>query len=104
HPFAVRLTNDRPMMSPVDGEVLPGHSSAGLVRYGDRTRLDRAFFGAVLVGEAVVLFHDGFKILVDVVHAARCMHPACALVESLVDEELAPRERAVGVQALVADH
>src|SRR4030095_14103042 len=32
------------------------------------------------------------------------MHPANLVVETLIDEELTPRGRAVGVEALVADH
>ena len=32
------------------------------------------------------------------------MHPAGALVESLIDEELSPRDRAVRVQPFVARH
>ncbi len=38
---------------------------------------------------------------VDVVDAARGVHPAQPVVEPLIDEELAPRQRAVGIQALL---
>ena len=44
-----------------------------------------------------------FEELVDVVDAARGVHPAGAIIESLVDEELSPRECAVGIEAFLAD-
>ena len=47
---------------------------------------------------------DGFGELVDVVDAAGGMHPTGFGVESLVDEELAPGDGAVGVQPVVAGH
>src|SRR3982750_4627619 len=41
---------------------------------------------------------------VDIIDAARRVHPAGVGVEALVDEELTPRRRAIDVQTLVAGY
>ena len=104
HPLAVRLAHDRAVMCPVDGEVFLRHSGGSFVGHGNLRRGYRPLLGAVPISEAVALLRHGLEILVDVVDAARCVHPAGAVVESLVDEELAPGQRAVHVQAFLADH
>ncbi len=74
------------------------------VRHDHRAGLHRPLFGAVFVDVPAALVRHRLEVLVDVVDAAGRVHPAGAIVEPLVDEELAPRERAVRVQALVAHH
>ena len=91
-------------MRAVDGEFLFGHSVAGFVRHGDFLCGDRAVFVAVLVVEAIAFFPHCFEILAHRVHTARGVHPSGALVETLVDEELAPRDSAVGIKPFVAHH
>ncbi len=67
--------------------------------------IERALFGSVFVEEAVAfLADDGFEILIDGVDAAGGVHPAGAVVEALIDEELAPGDGSVGVEAFVAGH
>ena len=102
HPLAVGLSHDRAVTAVVDGEILLRHSGRGLVRHADRDGGQRALAGAVLVHVAVALLRHGLGVIALVVHAARGVHPSGALVEALVDEELSPRHRAVGVQPFVA--
>ena len=66
-----------------------------------RSFLKRA---AIPVVQAVRLLDDGLGIFVDGVAAVRGVHPAVVRIESLIDEELAPRDGAVHVQSLLADH
>ena len=47
---------------------------------------------------------DRLEEFVDVVHAARRVHPAGGGIEPLIDEDLPPRHRAVRVEPLVAHH
>ena len=104
HPLAVGLADDGAVVGAVDGELLLRHARGGLVGHRDRARRHRPLLGAVLVEDAGVLLDDGLQVLVDVVDAAGGVHPAGLLVEALVDEELSPREGAVGVEALAAGH
>ncbi len=78
--------------------------SVRLVRHGDLARGDRAQCLAVAVEQLAVLVHDGLGELVDHVGAGGGVHPADVPVEALVDEELAPGHRAVGIQPGVAGH
>jgi hypothetical protein len=48
--------------------------------------------------------HDGFGEFIDHVGAGRGMHPADVRIETLVDEELAPGDRAVRIEPGVAAH
>ena len=89
-------------MRAIDSERLLGHPGGRLVGNRDRPGLHRAFLGTEGVDQGIALLGGGEDELVDVVHAARGVHPAGLLVEALVDEELAPGERAVGVQPLLA--
>src|SRR5262245_49520838 len=92
------------MVGAVDGEFLLGHSVAGSVRHSNLIDRNRPLFPTILVKEAAILFFDGFEIFIDRIHSARCVHPASAIVEALVDEKLAPGRRAVSIQTLLAYH
>src|SRR6185437_9125212 len=63
---------------------------------------DRQFLVAELVEILAVLPRNGFGKFVDRIDAGGRVHPADVLVETLIDEELAPRRSAVGVQPFVA--
>src|ERR1039458_9603909 len=91
-------------MRAVDGEMLFGHAIAGPVPHGDRRGRHRTLFGPVFVDIAVAIFLYGFEILIDGIDAAGGVHPAGALVETLVDEELPPRHGAVGIEPLLTGH
>ena len=103
-PFAVRLADDGPVGGAIDREFLLRHAVVGFVGDGNLGGLQRALFVAVLRVVTVALLRHGFEILIDGVDAAGGVHPAGAFVEALVDEELAPGYRAVGVQAFIARH
>ncbi len=92
------------MVRAIDRELALRHAGGRLVRHDDALHRHGAFFGAVAIEHSVVFLHHGLEILVDVVGAARGVHPAGALVEALVDEELSPGDGAVGVQAFLAHH
>ncbi len=104
HPLAVHFPDDGPVVRAVDGEFALRHPRVGPVGHCDPSLDHGTLLVAVEVVDAVVPLHDGLQELVDVVDAARGVHPAGPLVEALVDEELPPRDRAVGVEPLVADH
>jgi hypothetical protein len=61
-------------------------------------------FVAVSVDVAVAFLGDGLEEFVFRVDAARRVHPADVLVESLVDEDLSPRDGAVRVEPFIARH
>src|SRR5436190_2423513 len=92
------------MMRSVNSEILASGSGGRLAGNRNLLRRDAPLLGAVFVVDPIVFLDDRFQIFVDIVDAARCVHPAGPLVESLVDEELAPGRRAVGIQAFVARH
>ena len=103
-PLAVCFAHDRTVMRAIDGEFLLRHPVIRLVRHRDFAHRDGTLFGAVLVEVAVALLRHGFEILVDGIDAAGGVHPTGAVVEALVDEELAPGDGAVGIEAFVAHH
>ena len=104
-PLAVGLPHDRAAMGPIGRELALRHAVRRFVGHHDLLRDERLLFGADLIGVAAVgLLRHRLEVLVDVVDAARRVHPAGLVVEALVDEELSPRQRAVGVQAFLADH
>ena len=84
-------------MRAVDGKFLFCHAVVSLVRYGDYGFDYRALLVAVFVNEVVSLFFYYFKIVIDCVNGARCVHPARAIVKSLINEELSPGRGSVGV-------
>src|SRR5258708_34772352 len=91
-------------MRTVDYKFLFSHAVGGLVRNRDLCRNKRPFFASIFVVETIALLVHRFEILVDRINAAGGVHPTSTLVKSLVDEELAPSHRTVGVQPLVAHH
>src|SRR5215510_7432911 len=103
-PFTFRRGDYGTVLGAVDAERSLSHSIIGLIRYLDHGCRDRSLFISVLVIKALALLHYRFEIPVDGINGARGMHPTTSLVEALVDEELSPRCRAVGVQTLVARH
>ncbi len=63
-----------------------------------------AFLGAELIKVLAVLFYDLLVEFVDDVSGARRVHPAEAGIEALIDKELSPRRRTVGVEPFAAGH
>ena len=96
--------DDGPVMAVIHGELSRPQSGAQLVGYGDLADPQFLQAAAIPVVQAVRLLDDGLGIFVDGVAAVRGVHPAVARVESLVDEELAPRDRAVHIQSRIAHH
>src|SRR5882724_4912687 len=104
YPFPVLRANDWAMLCSINRETLFGHAGVRFVRdFDDRSR-QRTLFVAVLVIDPIALLHDGLEIFVDRIDGARGMHPATVFVESLVDKELSPGDRAVRVEAFTAGH
>ncbi len=104
-PLAVRLAHDGAVMGAVDREVTLGHRAGRrAIGHGDGGGDHRPFLSAVSVEELAVLPDNGLGELVHHVDAAGGMHPASVLVEALIDEELPPGGRAIGVQPLVGTH
>ena len=101
-PLAVRVANDRAVVRAVDGEFLRRHPGVGLVRHRDLLRDERPLLVAIRVEQAVAFFHDRLGVLVNVVDAARRVHPPDALVEALIDEELSPRYGPIRVEPFIA--
>jgi len=90
----------------VGRELSLTQGAAVFVRHDDRLRDERPLAVAVAVNEIsrrVFFLRDGFEIFVDDIAAVRRVHPADAVVEALVNEELSPRHRAVGREPFVAD-
>src|SRR5690349_12390088 len=71
---------------------------------GDRTHADRAAVASVAIAARLTLAFDPLREFIDVVDAARGVHPTSVSVEALVDEELSPGGSAVDVESLVARH
>ncbi len=104
-PLAVRvLAHDRAVRCAVGRERARGHPVRALVRHRDRGLLHGQLLAAVLVDVAVAALLHRLQEFVGGIHRARRVHPADALVEALVDEELAPGGGAVRVESLVARH
>src|SRR5204862_2201128 len=95
HPFSVHLAHDRSVMGVEDRKILLRHSLWSTVA-NDRFLLrHRPLRGAVAINETIAAFRYSLEIFVDVVGTGRRVHPAGAVVEALVDEELSPGYRAV---------
>ena len=104
-PLVALGPHDRAVMGGVAGEGALGELAVfGTVGNGDGLFGDRAQFLAIAVEETIALRHDRLGKFIDIVDAARRVHPADMAVEALIDEELAPGDRAIGVQSLVAAH
>ena len=103
-PLPARRAHDRPVVRPVDREDLGRHAAGGAVGNADRPRHERPLLAAVAIEQPAAPPDDGLRVLIHRVGAGRGVHPAQPVVEALVDEELAPRRRAVGVEPLPARH
>src|SRR4051812_32021668 len=79
-------------------------SARRAIRDRDPVAHDRPRLAAVAIRVALPALGDGLGELVDVVHAAGCVHPSRAVIEALVDEELSPGHCAVCIESFVADH
>ena len=66
--------------------------------------MHRAQVGAVAIKDPAVLVDDGLQKLVHRIGMAGSVHPAKAVVKTLVKEELAPGGGPIGVEAIVAGH
>ncbi len=104
HPFVVHRPDDGPVLRAIYREGLLGHPGVGLVGHLDYGRHHCPLFVAVLVIEPIAFLHDGFEILIDGVNRTRRVHPTAMLVEALIDKDLSPGHRTIGIQPLVAGH
>jgi hypothetical protein len=100
------LAHDRAVVAGPCGETAARHGSVGAaIAQRDRVFRKRADLPAIAIafgpGRGV---DDGFGKLVDVVDPARRVHPSGMGVEPLIDEELPPRDRAIGIEAFAAGH
>src|SRR5579884_274440 len=91
-------------MRTIDRELPLRHSRFGLVRHSDFAYDHRTFFIPVFVKESIALLLHRLKIFVDGIDTAGSVHPAHAVVESLVDEELSPGGGAIGIEPLITHH
>ncbi len=104
-PLAVLRADDRAMVGAIDREGAGLHRAVGgAVGHADRGDRHGTQGGAVAVEGLAALVDDGLGELVHGVGACGGVHPAGAVVEPLVDEELAPGRGAVGVQPGVTGH
>ena len=101
-PFSVLLPDHRSVVAVIDGERTPREPAALLERQLECGHAERPLAVAVAVGGAFARAHDGLGVFVDRVAAAGGVHPADAVIETLIHEELAPGDGAVGVQPFVA--
>src|SRR5277367_5639401 len=92
------------MMTAVHGKRAAFKSGALFERDSDLAHLQFTERRAVLIVQSTRLLEDGLGVFVDCVAAVRGMHPAVVRIEPLIDEELSPRYRAIGVQSLLAGH
>src|SRR5450759_1239338 len=91
-------------MGAVDREIFLRHSSGSAVADDGFLLHHRSLLRAVAINEVVAASRPSLEILVDVVSAGGRVHPARAVVEALIDEELSPRYRAIGIQPLLTRH
>src|SRR5690625_1776831 len=66
--------------------------------------LDGALLVPIEVIETILTFDDRFEELVDIVGGTRGVHPSGGLVETLIDEELAPGQGTIGIESLLTDY
>ena len=102
HPLAVVIADDRPLMAEVRRDRLALHSRGCLVRKVDALGLHFALATGVLVERLAVTLRDRELILVGHITATGGVHPAVPVVETLIDEELPPRDRPVGLEPCLA--
>src|SRR5271166_53631 len=91
-------------MGAIYGKFLFRHAVAGPVGHRDSGCYYRTLLVSVPIVELIAAFCDGLQILVNRIDTAGSMHPAGMVVEALVNEELTPRDRAVGIQPFLAHH
>ncbi len=87
------------------GEGASLHAILRLVAQRDLLRSKGPRLRAIFVGVtawAARRGDDGLCIFVYRIDVAGSVHPSGAIVEALIDEDLPPRDRSVGVQTLVA--
>ena len=92
------------MLGAVDRELFLGHPIPTLVGNRDLFHIDEALLTSVPVVQFAGPFDDRLEVFVNIVHAARRVHPADAVIETLIDEELTPRHRAVCIQTFRTKH
>src|SRR5690242_8384707 len=85
-----------------DREVLERHSLRSAIMNHDFVFSYRSLRAAIPIREVVASLRYRLQVFVDVVGTGRCVHPASAVVEALIDEELSPRHRTVGIEPLLA--
>src|SRR4029079_8373789 len=103
-PFVALAPDDGTVLREINLERASRCSARCAIRDRDRASLHRGHILAVAITPGFAVLHRRLEERVDVVDAARCVHPSCTLVESLIDEELSPGDGAISVEALVARH
>jgi hypothetical protein len=88
----------------VGGKGLRRHAARRAVRHLDDLDTHRPQLTAAAVKEPALCPHNGLSELIDIIRARRRVHPAHVFVEALVDKELPPCHRPIGVEAMVARH
>ena len=96
--------DDRSMVRAVDGEAarLEPAIRAHLDRHGIHEH--RAFLTPIPIRPSGGGARHRLRILVDRIGAARGVHPPRAVIEPLIDEELSPGHRTIGVEPLLTRH
>ena len=92
------------MVGMVDRKGLFLEVAAVPVFKADVRNLHRPFFITITVNECAILLGNLFDELVHKIDIGGGVHPAGVFIKPLVDKKLPPGDRAVGVQALFADH
>ena len=103
-PLAVLGAHDGAVVAAIGSDRARGHAGGGLVGQRNVLGLHLALAVTVFVEHLAIALDHGLEVFVDDVAPAGGVHPPGALVEALVDEELSPGDRAVGIEALFAGH
>ena len=97
HPPAAGGPHDRPEMRVVDHELLLSHSTGGGVRHRNGLGDQRLRYATDRVHILIATFRHGFQEFVAAIGRTGGVHPAGFAVEALIDKELTPGGRTVGV-------
>ena len=104
HPLLPSLVNDRTVVGPVQYHWFVSDIVAVAVGLQYLFPLYGKLFPPIAIGEYIAVEGYRFEVFVERVGLARRVHPSAVFIEPLVDEELAPGDGTVGIQAFLADH
>src|SRR5581483_8242913 len=103
-PLVALRADDWAVLRAIDCEGSLLHARISLVRDADFRRHNWTLLVPVLVKVRVAFLDDRFEVFIHLIDRARRVHPAAMLVETLIDEELSPRDRAISIEAFIASH